>query len=135
MRQFIRHPSDIPITYKPEGSDEHTEENLRNIGHGGLCFTSKVPIEIGSTIHIHIPIRKPVFEADGFVSWCHRENDYYEIGVSFQDEQTEFGIRMVEQVCYIEHYKREVLEKEGRTLSGGEAAVEWIAKNAANFPQ
>ena len=134
MRQFIRHPSDIPITYKPEGADKHKEENLRNIGHGGLSFTSKVSIEIGATIHIHIPIRKPAFEADGIVSWCHKENDYYIVGVSFASKHTEFGVRMVEQVCYIEHYKKEILQKEGRVLTGEEAAEEWITKNATDFP-
>jgi PilZ domain len=134
MRQYIRHPSDIPISYKPEGTDEHTEENLRNIGHGGLSFTSKKPIEIGTTIHIRIPIRKPAFEAKGIVSWCHKENDCYEVGVSFATEHTEFRVRMVEQVCYIEHYKKEILEKEDRFLSGKEAAEEWVSKNAAGFP-
>ena len=134
MRQFIRHPSDIPITYKQEGSEAHTKENLKDIGHGGLCFTSKVKLEIGSSVHIHIPIRKPAFEADGIVTWCDKEDEYFEVGVSFATEHIEFGVRMVEQVCYIEHYKKEILHKEGRDLSGEEAAEEWIAKNAADFP-
>jgi hypothetical protein len=42
---------------------------------------------------------------------------------------------MVEQICHIEHYKREVAEREGRELSGQQAAKEWIAKYAASFPQ
>ena len=42
---------------------------------------------------------------------------------------------MVEQICYIEHYKREVLKNEGRILSGKDAALEWVKKNAADFPK
>jgi len=42
---------------------------------------------------------------------------------------------MVEQLCYIERYRREVREKEGRELDSSSAAAEWIAKYAANFPR
>ncbi len=41
---------------------------------------------------------------------------------------------MVEQVCYIEDYRRFVLMHEGRELSQEDAASEWIAKYAAQFP-
>ena len=45
-----------------------------------------------------------------------------------------FRARMVEQVCHIEQYKHQVLKKEGRKLSGEEAALEWIQKYAPQFP-
>lgn len=41
---------------------------------------------------------------------------------------------MVEQVCYIENYRQEVLRKEGRQLDGEAAAREWIDRFAASFP-
>ena len=41
---------------------------------------------------------------------------------------------MVEQICHIEQYRREVLKKEGRRLSSEEAASEWIVKYASDFP-
>ena len=40
---------------------------------------------------------------------------------------------MVEQVCQIEHYRREVLRVEGRVLDAESAAVEWIGRYAAEF--
>jgi hypothetical protein len=43
-------------------------------------------------------------------------------------------LRMVEQICQICHYQREILEKEERSLSGAEAAAEWVAKYARDFP-
>ena len=41
---------------------------------------------------------------------------------------------MVEQICHIEHYKSEVLAREGRHLDGEQAAREWIQKFAHGFP-
>ncbi|MFC1452779.1 PilZ domain-containing protein [Verrucomicrobiota bacterium] len=136
MRKFIRHPSDIPIEYNLKDVVAHGREYLKDISQGGLCFHSRVKMDPGATIRIQIPIRQPVFEADGIVVWCREVDGHdYDVGVSFGDEKTEFGIRMVEQVCHIEQYKKEVLEKEGRALTGEEAAVEWITKNASNFPR
>ncbi|MDP8267531.1 MAG: PilZ domain-containing protein [Candidatus Tenebribacter davisii] len=135
MRRFIRHPSDIPMQYNLGKEVEYTKEYLKNIGHGGLSFNSKVHIKPGTKITIKIQIHNPGITAKGIVKRCCKLNDGYEIGVSFADEQTEFAIRMVEQVCYIEHYKREVLKNEGRIISGKIAAIEWVNKNAANFPR
>ncbi len=135
MRDFIRHPSDIPIAHKHNDAIEYTNEKLKNIGHGGLCFNSKDRIEVGTIISIMIHIREPAFKADGIVTWCNKIKGHYEIGVTFNDEHTEFGVRMVEQICYIEHYKRKVLKSEGRILNGKEAALEWVNKNAADFPK
>ena len=59
---------------------------------------------------------------------------HYDVGIQFADTNTEFAVRMVEQICQIHHYQREVLEKEGRSLSGAEAAAEWVAKYARDFP-
>ncbi len=42
---------------------------------------------------------------------------------------------MIEQVCYIEQYRKEVLKKEGRKLSGEEAAMEWVEKYAKDSPR
>ena len=56
------------------------------------------------------------------------------MGVSFVDPDDAFRTRMVEQICHIEHYKKEILEKEGRELTGEEAALEWIKRYAGRFP-
>jgi hypothetical protein len=41
---------------------------------------------------------------------------------------------MVEQICYIEHYRKEVRATQGRVLTAEEAAREWIERNAGRFP-
>ncbi len=135
MREFIRHPLDVPISYSLAESVFDDADYLKDISAGGLCFCSKHDMPIESTVHIKIPIKEPEFEADGLVVWSVHCTDYYEIGVSFRDEDTEFNVRMMEQVCHIEHYRKEVLAKEGRTISDEEAAVEWIKKFAKDFPR
>ena len=134
MRQYIRHPSDIPIEYELGDIVAQKEEYLNDIGEGGVSFRAKNNIETGSIIMIRIPLREPIFEEKGIVAWCQKNNDRYDVGVKFKETSSEFRLRMIEQVCHIEHYKSEILEKEGRKLSGKEAAVEWISKYAKDFP-
>lgn len=135
MRKYIRHPTDIPLEFELVDVVAHKKDYLKDISEGGLSFQSAVYLDPGAKIKIRIPLRDPVFEAEGVVVWCRESGDHYDAGVRFKDISSEFGIRMVEQVCHIEHYKAEVLEKEGRKLSGEDAAVEWISKFAKDFPK
>jgi hypothetical protein len=135
MRKYIRHPSDIPITYNRVNVAANQKEPLKNISLGGLCFQSQRYIEQGTVLSIQIPLTTPTFEEQGIVIWCQPGSKYYDVGVQFMNKDTSFRVRMVEQVCYIEHYKHEVLAKEDRKLSGEEAAVEWITKYAKDFPE
>lgn len=134
MRNFIRHPSNIPIDFQLEELVVEGNDYLKNVSVGGLAFNSKAKLKIGSVIRIKIPLVKPVFQALGRVTWCRPEDDHFEIGIEFLDEDDTFRARMVEQICHIEEYKQEVLRKEGRKLSGEEAASEWIQRYAVNFP-
>jgi hypothetical protein len=134
MRKYIRHPADIPIKYRLEDVVDRTGEYIHDISEGGLSFKSKIPLKKGSSIMIEIPITKPRFKASGEVTWCRKSGDIYNVGVKFLDHETEFRLRMVEQVCHIEHYRKKIREEEGRKLSGEEAAAEWIEKYAEKFP-
>jgi hypothetical protein len=134
MRHFIRHPSDIPIEYHITRCDPCQRNGLKDISLGGLCFQTPHALERGCVIQIKIPVREPPFEVTGTIVWCRRTNGHYHVGVQFVDANTEFSVRMVEQICQICHYQREVLEKEGRSLSGAEAAAEWVANYARDFP-
>jgi len=77
----------------------------------------------------------PPFEAEGVVAWCHQRGDGFVVGVSFDDVEVSYALRMVEQLCYIEQYRIEVMTQEGRHLDLEEAAREWIQKFAHSFPQ
>jgi len=136
MRSYIRHPSDIPIEYQMDVSGAGvSRQRLNNISEGGLSFRSGQALPVGSTITIRISEVHPDFEAKGQVIWCRRQSPIYEIGVAFIGATDLFQVRMVEQICHIEQYKAEVLAREGRRLSGEQAAREWIEKFAEQFPQ
>lgn len=135
MRRFIRHPSEIPIRYYAERQAEPVWNRLKNVSYGGLCFFAQTAVRISTRIRLVIPIDSPAFEVAAVVVWCaelSRDNGY-QIGVSFESEQSHFATRMVEQVCYIEGYRRQQ-KKEGRSLSSEQAAQEWIERYAAAFP-
>jgi len=134
MRKYIRHPSDIPIEVDQFESKESVVESLVNVSLGGLSFHSKERLAIGELLKIKISFVEPEFETAAKVVWCEYSENNYEIGVELLDQKDAFRARMVEQVCHIEHYKREVLEVEGRSLSGAEAADEWIQKFGHEFP-
>lgn len=136
MRKYIRHPSDIPIEFDVEGVPVHSEESLHDVSFGGLSFSSKSKIQPGSTISITIRFVTPPFTSTALVKWCRkRGTNYYDVGVAFTDPEDAYRVRMIEQVCHIEHYKREALTKEGRKLTGEQAAKEWIKRFASKFPK
>lgn len=134
MRTFIRHPSDIPIELMVEEKHSTELDALHDVSYGGLSFISDESLEKGVHLHIRIDTVQPPFEADGVVVWCHRIKEHYMVGMEFSNKEDVFLVRMVEQICHIEHYKKEVEEQEGRTMTSQEAAIEWINKYADVFP-
>lgn len=134
MRNYIRHSSDVPIRVSRAPVDTDAQPCLKDISYGGLSFYATQQFEPGAIIQFEIPVAQEPIRAQGRVAWCKALADRFEIGIEFLDQQDEFRVRMVEQICHIEHYKKEVYKKHGRLLSGQEAAVEWIDKFAANFP-
>lgn len=133
MRKFIRHPSDIPIEVQREAIFS-LQQNLKDIGNGGLSFSSGVFINKNTILTVKILVIRPVFEARGRVVWCERRGSVFDVGLEFIEAKDLYKIRMIEQVCYIEHYKREIRRTQGRVLTGEQAAHEWIDKYARNFP-
>lgn len=132
MRAFLRHPSDIPIELKENAHSR--AERLNNVSFGGLACESREYLEQNTLVNIRLPTIQPAFAATGKVVWCTKRNGNYDVGIQFLDESDLFLTRMVEQLCHIEHYRNEVRTSEGRSLSGEEAAREWIAKHAHDFP-
>ena len=58
----------------------------------------------------------------------------FEIGVKFNDEKTTFRMRMIEQICYIEEYRKNLCRVQKREIPWQEASDDWISKFAADFP-
>jgi hypothetical protein len=140
-RQFIRHPSEIPLEYCiTEQPTKCNMDFITNISRGGVSFHSHEYIAPEKWLHLYIPVDENYFEADAQVRWCKKlcnhtsSNDDYDVGVSFSNMNEAFSARMIEQVCYIEEYKKRMSEKEGRKISSDQAAAEWIEKYADTFP-
>ena len=141
MRQFIRHPVDVPVEIGTEGvpmpAPVHTHDTVHthDISAGGLAVHSSYALNPGAHVHIRIPYVQPAFEARARVAWCQPgAAGGFELGVTFLDAEAAFLARMVEQVCHIEDYRRSVSRTEGRELSTEQAAAEWIERYAAEFP-
>ena len=138
IRKYIRHPSDVPIQVASDWTelefDETSEQTLTNVSLGGLAFISPDPLEVFDRVRISFPILNPDSFLVGNVVWCEESEEGYEIGLEFESSKDVFRLRMIEQICHIEHYRKEVAQLEGRDLSTQEAAEEWISKFAGDFP-
>jgi len=134
MREYIRHPADIPIEITKADSDVGNKQALNNISIGGLSCQTDDYFENGTIVKIRIDLVNPVFETLAKVVWCRVLENKFEIGVQYENENDEFKLHMVEQICHIEHYRNEARVLEGRNLTGEEAAQEWIKKYADKFP-
>lgn len=134
-REYIRHPVDIPIHIEAQGPQVPENVRLNNVSVGGLSIRTPHFVEPGVSIKISIDVVKPVFEVEVLVQWCHCIEDEFEIGVEFADVGDAFRVRMVEQVCHIEHYRQQVWREEKRLLNGEAAAAEWIERFAHEFPE
>ncbi len=134
MRLYIRHPAAIPIECERVRSQEGPLlECLSNISLGGLAFHSRQPFAVNEIVVVRIPLIDESFQATGQVAWCIPRHPGYEVGMKLLEQNEAFQARMIEQLCYIEQYRRDALQQ-GRELSPEEAAREWIAKYASDFP-
>ena len=138
IRKYIRHPSDVPIQVSldlvADDSADSEDTTLTNVSLGGLSFISNQPLKVGQNASLCIPILQQDNYLGGTVVWCEKSNAGYEIGIEFEGSKDVFRLRMIEQICHIEHYRKEVKLVEGRELSSEQAAKEWITRYADGFP-
>ena len=129
-------PIQVTTNWEEDENDETIDQTITNVSLGGLAFISPKPLDVLDRVRISISILERDRELIGNVVWCEKSvtEDGYEIGVEFEKSQDVFRMRMIEQICHIEHYRREVQRSEGRELSAQEAANEWISKYAGDFP-
>ena len=117
-----------------EDADDDSDDTLTNVSIGGLSFISSQAIEAGQKVSVCIPILQQDNYLAGTVVWCEKSKNGYEIGLEFEGKKDVFRLRMIEQICHIEHYRKEIKIVEGRELNSEEAAKEWISRYAGNFP-
>lgn len=134
MRNYIRHPTNIPICIE-SGSPAASAAKVRNLSHGGICFTTEEQLKVGTLVEMQIPYISPEYKGSGVVVWRKEHMPTgFDVGVKFTSEDEFFRLRMVEQVCRIEAYRNIMCER-GRMLTSEEAAQEWISRFAKDFDQ
>jgi len=127
-RRFARHKAEIAIEVRLGTLVPSSKEYLNNISLGGLSFKSKIALLKDTVIQVRLPLTHPIYETKAKVVWCRPNGTIFDIGVEFQNQNLKENI--VEQICDIAEYKKQVLEKDGRKLTSEEAALEWLAKIA-----
>lgn len=144
MRQFLRHPTDILIYLSSSSAKVGVAAieakslddcAMTDVSVGGMACEVSKPLAVGQQVDICIPSVKPCYRGHGEVVWCQPCEQGFEVGVRFVDNEEAYKSRMVQQVCQIEYYKNIVFEREGRLIDSEQAALEWIEKYAADFPQ
>ncbi len=127
-------PIQVELEWVGDEIDDSTDETLTNLSLGGLAFVSSEALKPLQKVKVCIPLLKKDNYLIGTVVWCEKINKGYEIGLEFEGKRKAFRLRMIEQICHIEHYRKEVARAEGRDLSAEAAAREWISRYAGDFP-
>jgi len=131
-RQFVRHPSSIPIEVRLLAGGR-APACASDIGLGGLAFEYHWPISLGVELGFIVPRLAAHIELCGRVVRCERKGEVWVIGIAFEGRGEVFRMRMVQQICLIEEYRRRECAV-GRDISSDKAAAEWVARHANRFP-
>jgi hypothetical protein len=135
MRNYFRHPTDIPVQIAIQSGPAPQLRQVDNLSRGGLAFMTDACLDTGTQIRLCIDVVDPHFKADAIVTHCRRRGEQFLVGVEFIHRDDLYIARMVEQVCHIQQYRKQIAQLEGRQLSTQEAASEWIRKYAGRFPR
>ena len=127
-------PIHVTLDWVEDEDDETVDQTITNVSLGGLAFMSQKPLEVLQRVRVCIPLLRQDNHLVGNVVWCEKNTRGYEVGIEFEKSRDVFRLRMIEQICHIEHYRKEVERLEGRMLTSQEAAGEWIPKYAGDFP-
>ena len=137
IRKYARHITGIPI----EVSQDHTpvklidseDETITNVSLGGLSFIATERLDIDEEIMVRFPVLRQDTELGGKVVWCEKTHRGYEVGLEFDNPKEIDRLKLIEHICHIEHYRKEIEIREGREINCEQAAREWVSRFADNF--
>lgn len=132
QRKHTRYSTEVPVAFTLGEVVASESAYLENISTGGVAFKSMVALEPGTVIMLHLPPNKPVFRMPGRVVWCRQMSFQYSVGVEFLNADQAFRERMVDAVQRIDEY-RQTAHRAGRTLTGQQAAIEWIERQGREY--
>lgn len=134
-RISLRHPGGLATRYSLASETQARIGKLKDLGLGGLGLYCREPLFPGASVEVVV-----IMSSDGSIAlpaivlWCRSREVFFEVGARFEHTVDPFQARMLEQICYIEAYRRRIWETTGRTPSIDGAALEWIRKFASRFP-
>lgn len=131
---LIRHPRQIPLETRVTRLKSDQHPSTHGACQAMLAFDCERRVRVGATITVRVPCLLEDCQVTGRVVWLIRSLQGYVVGVAFFSEGEAFRMRMLEQLCHIEAYRRAKTACEGRNVTRNEAAAEWIARHAADFP-
>ncbi|MCB1868279.1 MAG: PilZ domain-containing protein [Gammaproteobacteria bacterium] len=119
IRQFERHPTDIPFKFKLDSMIGEHEHILKDISQGGLRFRAHGGISPGTSMCICIPFAKDPCRLNGKIAWCRKaEQGQYEMGIKFERYMEASALQQIDQ---IEIYKRSYGQACGHRLTSEDA--------------
>lgn len=137
-RNFIRHPVTISVQCRKKGHIEVNTNELRDISFGGMLFMSSECYSPGDLVEMKFPVLILRSRITGEIIWSspneRKPATQFSNGMKFLNEQILFMARMIEQLCCIEKYREAQVREHHRSLSGDDAAREWIGMCASRFP-
>ena len=134
IRRLIRHVTGIPVEITLDYNDRYRaeEDEITNVSLGGMCFIAEDQLDISDEIQVKFPALQNDKSLNGKVVWCNKSKRGYEIGLEFEDPAEVERLKIVDQICQIETFRKET-EQQGRKISSEQAASEWISQYAGDF--
>lgn len=132
-RISTRLASNAGIDTTMSGRQKLQSECLNDISFEGLSFESEVAYRRGTILTISIPVTQPSFQVISEVVWCKPNGGHYRVGTKFLQIQNGYRMKMLEQLSFIETYRKKVFYDENRSLSCEQAYSE--LKNYFRYQQ
>lgn len=136
MRDETRHPITFEIAYTIEEELAPHEDMVKNISEGGLCLITIHDIQVGTELSFFLTIGNTKYELEGFSVWKKDSleiAEMYEVGVQFTLESLDLATSIVQLICDIHDYQRDIEIEEGRHISLHEAALEFNQGTKGNI--
>ncbi len=130
-------PIQVSLDWVNDIQDEDINpcDTLHNVSLGGLAFKSPRGLPIGQLVSVKFPQLNKNIKLSARVIWDKKDESGFKIGLEFNNPHELYRLRLIEQICHIEHYRLEIEHHEKRHLSSEEAVREWISQYAKHFPE
>lgn len=132
-RRYVRHPICVPVLVRPRNSSRDFKSFSGDLSVGGLSFDSALPLDLGSTLDVELPVHHTRFGLEATVASCAPQGPGFRIGLSFVEPNAAFKLKLAEQVLRIEELQATLTKERGAVVTSREAARVWVEQYAESF--